>query len=96
MPKICAIMIKPLRRSGFRLDGLITSNPKVRGSHPLRHTKRKHSVQECFFFCIPKTTRWASGPKEAVADEEKENTLSYSRNAVRQLQTTKQRETFQG
>ena len=23
------------------------------------------------FFCIPKTTRWASGSKEAAADEEK-------------------------
>ena len=24
-----------------------------------------------FFSCIPKTTRWASGSKEAAADEEK-------------------------
>ena len=24
-----------------------------------------------FLFCIPKTTRWASGSKEAAADEEK-------------------------
>ena len=38
MPKICAIMIKPLRRSGFRLDGLITPTPKAAGSNPVGHT----------------------------------------------------------
>ncbi len=40
MPKICAIMIKPLRRSGFRLDGLITPTPKAAGSNPVGHTRR--------------------------------------------------------
>ena len=40
MPKICAIMIKPLRRSGFRLDGLITPTPKAAGSNPVGYTRR--------------------------------------------------------
>ena len=35
----------------------------------LRRKKQAHYV--CLFFCIPKTTRWASGSKEAAADEEK-------------------------
>ena len=38
MPKICAISIKPLRRGGFRLDGLITPTPKAAGSNPVGHT----------------------------------------------------------
>ena len=38
--------------------------------------------QRHLFFCIPKTTRWASGSKEAFADEEKRNSLCYSRDLV--------------
>ena len=45
MPKICAIMIKPLRRSGFRLDGLITPTPKAAGSNPVGHTKMNDPTQ---------------------------------------------------
>ena len=32
---------------------------------------RKKELPWQLFFCIPKTTRWASGSKEAYADEEK-------------------------
>ena len=39
MPKICAISTKPLRRSGFRLDGLITPTLKAAGSNPVGRTK---------------------------------------------------------
>ena len=38
MPKICAISTKPLRRSGFRLDGLITPTLKAAGSNPVGRT----------------------------------------------------------
>ena len=50
MPKICAIMIKPLRRSGFRLDGLITPTPKAAGSNPVGHTKKKDMTKVMSFF----------------------------------------------
>ena len=39
IPKICAIPTKPLRRSGFRLDGLITPTLKAAGSNPVGRTK---------------------------------------------------------
>ena len=39
MPKICAISIKPLRRGGFRLDGLRTPTLKAAGSNPVGRTK---------------------------------------------------------
>ncbi len=43
-------------------------------------------------FCTPKTTRLASGSKEASADGEKSHSLCYSSDAVWQMQTTKKRE----
>ena len=58
----------------------------------LKHGKDR---RKAVFSCILKTTRWASGSKKAAADEEKENSLCYSRDAVWQLQTTKQREAIQ-
>ena len=45
MSKICATPIKPLRRSGFRLDGLITPTPKAAGSNPVGHTKMNDPTQ---------------------------------------------------
>ena len=39
MAEICAISTKPLRRSGFRLDGLITPTLKAAGSNPVGRTK---------------------------------------------------------
>ena len=35
------------------------------------HTEKSETVRFQTSFCIPKTTRWASGSKEAAADEEK-------------------------
>ena len=32
---------------------------------------KESGVKTALFCCIPKTTRWASGSKEAAADEEK-------------------------
>ena len=54
MPKICAIMIKPLRRGGFRLDGLITPTPKAAGSNPVGHTKKplKSVISEVFSYSL--------------------------------------------
>ena len=40
MAEICAISTKPLRRSGFRLDGLITPTLKAAGSNPVGRTKK--------------------------------------------------------
>ena len=40
MVEICAISTKPLRRSGFRLDGLITPTLKAAGSNPVGRTKK--------------------------------------------------------
>ena len=40
MAEICAISTKPLRRSGFRLDGLITPTLKAAGSNPVGRTIR--------------------------------------------------------
>ena len=40
MVEICAISTKPLRRSGFRLDGLITPTLKASGSNPVGRTKK--------------------------------------------------------
>ena len=39
MAEIRAISTKPLRRSGFRLDGLITPTLKAAGSNPVGRTK---------------------------------------------------------
>ena len=39
MAEICAISTKPLRRSGFRLDGLITPTLKAAGSSPVGRTR---------------------------------------------------------
>ena len=39
MAEICAISTKPLRRSGFRLDGLITPTLKAAGSNPVGRTR---------------------------------------------------------
>ena len=36
----------------------------------LLHSK-KDGESRLFSYCIPKTTRWASGSKEAAADEDK-------------------------
>jgi hypothetical protein len=36
-----------------------------------RKNKERPLAQPLFVDCIPKTTRWASGSKEAAADEEK-------------------------
>ena len=38
MAEIRAISTKPLRRSGFRLDGLITPTLKAAGSNPVGRT----------------------------------------------------------
>ena len=40
MVEICARPIKPLRRKGFRFDGLITPTLKAAGSNPVGRTKK--------------------------------------------------------
>ena len=52
MPKICAISIKPLRRGGFRLDGLITPTLKAAGSNPVGRTNTKKDAQKRVFFRV--------------------------------------------
>ena len=41
---------------------------RQRRAGPIKEQRRDDSRRS---FCIPKTTRWASGSKEAAADEEK-------------------------
>ena len=45
MAEIRAISTKPLRRSGFRLDGLITPTLKAAGSNPVGRTKMNDPTQ---------------------------------------------------
>jgi len=52
MPEICATPIKPLRRSGFRIDGLITPTLKAAGSNPVGRTNTKKDTQKRVFFCV--------------------------------------------
>ena len=48
-----------------------TYGPEGRGFESLTACQKSSKSSDFEDFCIPKTTRWASGSKEAAADEEK-------------------------
>ena len=70
--KTCIIVFVRRNTAGLCKGSTADSDSVCEGSNPSpAATEKSETVRFQTSFCIPKTTRWASGSKEAAADEEK-------------------------